>query len=112
MRCLPQSSASDRRQAHARAGHAQLGLCQVPCQGQQVKRPWKPHYHKHKGPLEPDRTTLLMAVARELLTTWEITRDKDNVARHLAAVDKIYGTGSESLVRTYMHMVKKNERCG
>ena len=53
-----------------------------------------------------------MAVARELLTTWEITRDKDNIARHLAAVDKIYGTGSESLVRTYMHMVKKNERCG
>lgn len=109
---MPPGQASSWRQAHARAGHAPLGLCQVPCQGQQVKRPWKPHYHKHKGPLEPDRTILLMGVARELLTTWEITRDKDNVARHLAAVEKTYGPGSEQLVRNYMHRIRKDERCG
>lgn len=105
-----QEAAAAGRHVSPRVWRSLLGLYCL--QGQEVKRPWKPHYHKHKGPLEPDRTTLLMAVARELLTTWEITRDKDNVARHLAAVDKIYGTGSESLVRTYMHMVKKNERCG
>ena len=51
-----------------------------------------------------------MAVARELLTTWELTKDKANVDRHLAAVEKIYGPGSEQLVRNYMHKVKKNER--
>ena len=77
-----------------------------------MKRPWKPHFYRHKGPLEPDRTILLMGVARELLTTWELTKDKANVDRHLAAVEKTYGPGSESLVRKYMHMVKKNERCG
>jgi len=81
-------------------------------QGQEVKRPWKPHFHKHKGPLEPDRTTLLMAVARELLTTWELTKDKANVDRHLAAVEKIYGPGSESSVRQHMHWIRINERCG
>ncbi len=80
--------------------------------GQEVKRPWKPHYYRHKGPLEPDRTILLMAVARELLTTWELTRDKPNVDRHLAAVEKTYGAGSEQLVRTYMHWVRQNERNG
>jgi hypothetical protein len=77
-----------------------------------MKRAWKPHYHKHKGPVEPDRTTLLMGVARELLTTWEITQDKALVDRHLAAVDKVYGAGSEASVRQYMHRIKKDERCG
>jgi hypothetical protein len=81
-------------------------------ESQEVKRPWKPHYYRHKGPLEPDRTTLLMAVARELLTTWELTKDKANVDRHLAAVEKTYGAGSEQLVRTYMHWVRQNERNG
>ena len=75
-----------------------------------IKRPWKPHYHKHKGPLEPDMTILLTAVARELLTTWEITRDKLLVDRHLAAVDKVYGVGAELRVRRYMREVAKNER--
>ena len=75
-----------------------------------MKRQWKPHYHKHKGPVEPDRTTLLMGVARELLTTWEITKDKALVDRHLAAVDKVYGAGAEQRVRMYMHKVKKEER--
>ena len=55
-------------------------------------------------------TILLMAVARELLTTWEITKDKALVDRHLAAVDKVYGAGSEASVRQYMREIAKNER--
>jgi hypothetical protein len=75
-----------------------------------IKRPWKPHYHKHKGPVEPDMTILLMAVARELLTTWEITKDKPLVDRHLAAVDKVYGVNAQARVRQYMREIAKNER--
>lgn len=54
--------------------------------------------------------TLLMAEARELLTTWEVTRDKANIERHLATMDKKYKPGAEKLVRQYMHQVKKYER--
>lgn len=75
-----------------------------------IKRPWKPHYHKHKGPVEPDMTIMLTAVARELLTTWEITKDKLLVDRHLAAVDKLYGKGAEQRVRQYMRQVARDER--
>ena len=53
-----------------------------------------------------------MGVARELLTTWELTKDKTLVDRHLAAVDKVYGAGSEASVRQYMHRIKRDERCG
>lgn len=77
-----------------------------------MKRPWKPHYPKHRGPIEPDRTTLLEGEARVLLTTWELTRDKANVDRHLAALDKIYGPGSEQAVRQMMHRIKRDERSG
>lgn len=55
---------------------------------------------------------MLMACARELLTTWEAFKDKALVDRHLAALDTTYGPGSEQLVRTYMHKVKRDERCG
>jgi hypothetical protein len=54
---------------------------------------------------------MLTAVARELLTTWEITRDKASVNRHLAAVDKVYGAGAELRVRRYMRTIAKDERC-
>lgn len=77
-----------------------------------MKRPWKPDRPKHKGPLEPDRTILLMGHARELLTTWEVLRDKPTIERHLATMDKRYGPGSEALVRAYMHKVKADERHG
>ena len=53
-----------------------------------------------------------MAAARELLTTWEHTRDKALIDRHLARLDKIYGSGSEQLVRQLMHKVKRDERNG
>jgi hypothetical protein len=55
-------------------------------------------------------TILLTAVARELLTTWEITKDKLLVDRHLAAVDKVYGAGAELRVRQYMRQVARDER--
>lgn len=77
-----------------------------------MKRPWKPDRPKHRGPVEPDRTILLEGEARVLLTTWEVNRDKAVIDRHLAALDKIYGPGSEKLVRGYMHQVKKTERLG
>ncbi len=77
-----------------------------------MKRPWKPDRPTHKGPVEPDRTILLTACARELLTTWEVTRDKALIDRHLARLDKTYGAGSEQLVRQLMHRVKANERNG
>ena len=77
-----------------------------------MKRPWKPHYYKHSGPLEPDRTILLMGEARVLLTTWEVTRDKANVDRLLARLDKMYWPGAEATVRALMHKVNRDERCG
>lgn len=55
-------------------------------------------------------TIMLTAVARELLTTWEITKDKLLVDRHLAAVDKLYGKGAEQRVRQYMRQVARDER--
>ena len=77
-----------------------------------MKRPWKPDRPKHRGPVEPDRTILLTACARELLTTWEYTKDKALIDRHLARLDKIYGAGSEQSVRQLMHKVKRDERNG
>lgn len=77
-----------------------------------MKRPFKPWYPKHTGPLEPDRTIILMGHARELLTTWEVTKDKQLVDRHLATMDKRYGPGSELSVRQYMRKVKQEERVG
>lgn len=74
-----------------------------------MKRPWKPHYYKHSGPL-PERAVLERAVARELLTTWEITKDKVLVDRHLAAVDKVYGKGAEQRIRQHMREVARDER--
>ena len=76
-----------------------------------LKRPFKPWYPKHTGPLEPDRTIILMGHARELLTTWEVLKDKQLVDRHLATMDKRYGKGAEDSVRQYMRQVAKHERC-
>lgn len=76
-----------------------------------LKRQFKVWYPKHKGPIEPDMTIMLMACARELLTTWETLRDKELITRHLASMDKLYGPGAEQRVRDYMHQVAKDERC-
>ena len=75
-----------------------------------LKRQFKPWYPKFKGPIEPDMTIMLMACARELLTTWEVLKDKDLITRHLATMDKLYGPGAEQRVRDYMHQVAKDER--
>lgn len=74
-------------------------------------RKFKPWYPKHTGPLEPDRTIILMGHARELLTTWEVLKDKPLVDRHLATMDKRYGPGAEQAVRQYMRQVARDERC-
>ena len=74
-----------------------------------MKRPWKPWYPKHRGPL-PERVILERGAARELLTTWEVTKDKALVDRHLATMDKIYGKGAEERIRQYMREIRRNER--
>lgn len=74
-----------------------------------MKRPWKPWYPKHKGPL-PDRRVLEMAAARELLTTWEADQDKAAIDKMLARMDKRYGEGAEERVRHYMREIRRNER--
>jgi hypothetical protein len=74
-----------------------------------MKLPWKPHRPKHTGPL-PERQTLERAAARELLTTWEHTRDKQLVDKHLARMNGLYGQGAEERIRQYMREVKRNER--
>lgn len=76
-----------------------------------MKLPWKPHRPKHTGPL-PEREILERAQARELLTTWEYTKDKQLVDRHLAKMDKLYGPGAEQRIRQHMREVKRDERYG
>ena len=71
-----------------------------------MKRTYKP---PSKRP-SPSLHTLLAAEARELLTTWEVLKDKALIERHLATMDKRYTPGAEKLVRQYMHAVKKYER--
>jgi hypothetical protein len=75
-----------------------------------LKRQFKVWYPKFKGPIEPDMTIMLMACARELLTTWETLKDKELITRHLASMDKLYGPGAEQRVRDYMHEIKNTER--
>ena len=76
-----------------------------------MKRPFIP-LGKPTGRPSADRDHMERARARELLTTWQLTKDKALVDRHLAAVDKVYGAGSEASVRQYMHRIKRDERCG
>lgn len=74
-----------------------------------MKRPWKPWYPKHRGTL-PDRRVLERGAARELLTTWELTQDKELINRHLARMDKVYGEGAEQRIREHMRDIRRNER--
>jgi hypothetical protein len=67
-------------------------------------------YRKASNAPSPSLETLLMASARELLTTWEVLRDKQLVDKHLASLDKVYGANAEQRVRQYMREIKKNER--
>jgi hypothetical protein len=61
--------------------------------------------------VEPDRTILEIARARELLTTWELTSDKALVDRHLASSETVYGENAEQRIRNWMRWIRNNERC-
>lgn len=67
-------------------------------------------YRKASNAPSPSLETLLMANARELLTTWEVLRDKELVDKHLASLDKLYGASVEARVRQYMREIYKDER--
>lgn len=67
-------------------------------------------YRRPSNAPSPSLETLLMANARELLTTWEVLKDKALIDRHLASLDKLYGASVEARVRQYMREINKNER--
>ena len=67
-------------------------------------------YRKASNAPSPSLECLLMACGRELLTTWEVLRDKELIERHLKALDGRYGANAEDKVRAYMHEIKKSER--
>ncbi len=71
------------------------------------RRPFRPA--RNTGPL-PERPVLERGAARELLTTWELTKDKALVDRHLATMDKLYGQGAEQRIRQHMRDIARNER--
>lgn len=71
-----------------------------------LKRSYKPPSNRPS----PSLHVLLAAEARELLTTWEVLRNKELIERHLSKMDKKYKPGAEKLIRAYMHAVKKHER--
>ena len=67
-------------------------------------------YRKASNAPSPSLETLLMACGRELLTTWEVLRDKELIEKHLASLDKVYGANAEAKVRQYMREIHRNER--
>jgi len=69
-------------------------------------------YRKASNAPSPSLECLLMASARELLTTWEVLKDKQLVDRHLASLDKVYGANVGQRVRQYMREIKRDERGG
>ena len=67
-------------------------------------------YKKASNAPSPSLECLLMACGRELLTTWEVLRDKELIERHLKALDARYGANAEQRVRQYMREIHRNER--
>ena len=51
-----------------------------------------------------------MAEARELLTTWEVLKNKETIEKRLSLCDVKFGFGGERRVRECMHRIKKEER--
>jgi hypothetical protein len=70
----------------------------------------KPRFKATSNRPSPDMSTLLQAEARELLTTWEVLKDKALIERHLDNMDKKYKPGAEAAIRQWMHWIKKHER--
>jgi len=58
----------------------------------------------------PSLHDLIMAEARELLTTWEVLKNKATIDKRLALCDEKFGFGGERRVRDCMHKIKKEER--
>jgi len=75
-----------------------------------MKRPYI--YRRPSQLRSPSLDALLMACGRELLTTWEVLRDKALIDKHLSQLDARYGANAEAKVRQYMREIKKNERNG
>lgn len=70
----------------------------------------KPTFKATSNRPSPSMAMLLMGEARELLTTWEVLKDKAVIDRHLAKMDKKYKPGAEAAIRQWMHWIKKHER--
>lgn len=51
-----------------------------------------------------------MAEARELLTTWEVLKNKETIEARLAMCDRKFGFNGEQRVRECMRRIKKEER--
>jgi len=83
----------------------------VPAGPSPMKGMWKFRQIERRFPRGPgDTEQLEMGEARVLLTTWEVTKDKDAVDRMLARTNRIYGKGAEERIRAYMRWIAKNER--
>jgi hypothetical protein len=67
-------------------------------------------YRRVSNAPSPSLECLLMACGRELLTTWEVLRDKELIEKHLSSLDKVYGANAEAKVRQYMREIHRNER--
>jgi len=67
-----------------------------------LRKPYK--RMKNTGPL-PERGILERARARELLDTWEATKDKALIERHLAGGEAWYGEGSSERIRGHMRAI-------
>ena len=67
-------------------------------------------YRRPSNAPSPSLECLLMACGRELLTTWEVLRDKELIERHLKALDALYGANAEQKVRQYMREIHRDER--
>ena len=67
-------------------------------------------YKRASNAPSPSLEALLKACGRELLTTWEVLRDKELIDKHLSQLDGLYGANAEAKVRAYMHEINKTER--
>lgn len=52
---------------------------------------------------------LIRAEARELYRHWIKTKDKTYLEKRFKVVDRLYGPGSETEIRAYMHKIKEGE---
>lgn len=77
---------------------------------------WPASYYKERYATSSRKTgpgdgkMLEMGEARVLLTTWEATKDKALLERHLKHAEKLYGKGAADRIRGYMRVVATTER--